>query len=96
MRPFLHILDAADAISASLNGDAGVYNVGSENMTILTLANRIKSKIPCEVEVVTEITDKRSYFVDSTKIMRTFAYVFRKTIEDTVEELKEKIFSKTE
>ena len=88
IRPFLHVSDAAEAISAAITGDSGVYNVGSENMTILDLANRIKNKTQCEIEIVAEITDKRSYAVDSSKIARKLGLEYKKKIEDTVDELK--------
>jgi nucleoside-diphosphate-sugar epimerase len=88
IRPFLHVLDAAEAISAAITGESGVYNVGSENMTILDLANRIKNETQCDIEIVAEITDKRSYAVDSSKITRKFGLQYKKKIEDTVDELR--------
>ncbi|HYW00501.1 MAG TPA: SDR family oxidoreductase [Candidatus Acidoferrum sp.] len=87
IRPFLHVSDAAAAISAVITGESGVYNVGSENMTILDLANRIKDKTQCDIEIVAEITDKRSYAVDSSKITRKLGLQYKKKIEDTVDEL---------
>jgi nucleoside-diphosphate-sugar epimerase len=88
IRPFLHVLDAAEAISLAVTGETGVYNVGSENMTILDLAIRIKSITQCNVEIVAEITDKRSYAIDSSKMTAKLGLRYTKKIEDTVNELK--------
>ena len=88
IRPFLHVLDAAEAISLAITGETGVYNVGSENMTILELANRIKGMTQCDIEIVAEITDRRSYAIDSSKMTIKLGLRYTKKIEDTVNELK--------
>jgi len=94
IRPFLHVSDAAEAISIAITGETGVYNVGSENMTILDLANRIKNITQCDIEVVAEITDKRSYAIDSSKMSTKLGLQYTKKIEDTVNELKTTIGSR--
>ncbi len=87
LRPFLHVSDAADAFVEALRIDSDTYNVAAENMTILELAERVTKLIPCKVEVVEEIKDKRSYAVDSAK-MQKLGFKFKKKVEDTVEELR--------
>lgn len=88
LRPFLHVSDAADAFVEAIGTDSGIYNAAAENMTIIELAERIAKVVPCKIEVVEEILDKRSYAVDSAKIREKLGFAPKKTIEDTVEELR--------
>jgi len=88
LRPFLHVSDAADAFVQALGTASEVYNVASENMSILELAQMISDLIPCKLEVMEQIIDKRSYVVDSTKITERLSFEFKRGIKDSVEELK--------
>jgi len=88
LRPFLHVSDAADAFIEALGTDSDIYNVAAENMTILELAERVAQLIPCKVEIMQEIKDKRSYAADSGKIRERLGFESNKKVEDTVEELR--------
>lgn len=87
-RPFLHVQDAADSLIFSLEKNLeGVYNVISENLTILEAANRISRLTGCEVEINESITDKRDYRVSAEKISK-FGFTPSRTIEDAFGEIK--------
>jgi nucleoside-diphosphate-sugar epimerase len=91
IRPFIHVSDAADALFSALTGQPGIYNVSSENMTVLSLAYRISDKIPCKVEVNRQMTDRLSYAVDSSRTQESFGLKFQKRIEDTIAELRNEV-----
>ncbi len=51
--------------------ETGSYNAGFENLKILDIANLVKQKIPCKVNIVKKNNDPRSYRQDSGKLLRT-------------------------
>ena len=75
-RPNVHVADVSKAIQLVLEAPFGVvtneiFNVGSENQnyTISQLGNIIKAEIPtASIEINPELTDKRNYKVDFSKI----------------------------
>ena len=60
---YLHLLDLDSE-------DAGIYNAGFENISILDIANKVSDQIPSEI-VVTESDDPRSYRLNSDKLLKT-------------------------
>ena len=60
---YLHLLDLGSE-------DAGIYNAGFENISILDIANKVSDQIPSEI-VVTESDDPRSYRLNSDKLLKT-------------------------
>lgn len=70
MRPNVHIQDVTDAYLFMLEHPelTGCYNVGFENIAALETAQRIARFVPAEI-TVTRVKDKRSYAVDSSKII---------------------------
>lgn len=88
-RPFLHVQDAAESLIFALENDfEGMYNVISENLTILQAAERIKKLTGCEIEISNEEPDKRDYKVSAEKIKK-FGFSPSKNIEFAFDEIKQ-------
>ncbi len=94
MRPNIHIEDMVDVYVQLLNEaaeriDGEVFNVGSENHTVLEIANIVQrcvgGGIPIEV-VPTD--DPRSYHVSSEKIRKKLGFVPKRSVEHAVRDLK--------
>ncbi|MDO8581259.1 MAG: NAD(P)-dependent oxidoreductase [bacterium] len=90
-RPLLHVRDAASAIALALGcNEHGIYNLHSENVTILDIAERIKKYFP-DVHVAmtdTHFQDNRNYRVSSEKVKRDLGFSLSYTVEDGIQELK--------
>ncbi len=87
-RPFLHVQDAAESLIFALEKDLdGVYNVMSENMTIMQAAEQIRDLTGCQIEVSNEECDKRNYRVSAKKIER-FGFSPSKDIKFAFEEIR--------
>ena len=87
-RPFVHIRDISRAIVHVIKNDlTGVFNVRGDNLSLLKLSEIVKEITSCQVEINTNITDNRSYMVDSTKLLST-GFEFRYHIADAIEEIK--------
>lgn len=90
-RPHLHVRDAAGAICSCLESKArGIYNLASENTTILELAMRIKSFFPGLVIEASDsaFQDNRNYRVSSVKAIKELGFKPEFFIEDGIRELK--------
>lgn len=89
-RPNLHIDDMTDVYLHLLSlapekTDGGVYNVGTQNHTVMEIAEIVKSVVGDHVGVdVEETDDLRSYHVSSEKIRRELGFAPRHTIEEAV------------
>ena len=73
IRPNIHMNDMGSVYLHLLNldsEDAGIYNAGFENISILDIANKVSDQIPSEI-VVTESDDPRSYRLNSDKLLKT-------------------------
>lgn len=96
LRPNLHIQDYADVCKLLMRAPAekiadNVFNVGTQNMSILDIAKTVKKvvqevfpekgDIPIEV---TESDDKRSYHINSGKIKRVLGFEPGYSVEDAV------------
>ena len=72
-RPNIHIQDIANVyrhLLAHPQIASGCYNAGFENISILTIAEMVQSKLGAEI-VVSESNDPRSYRQDSSKLLAT-------------------------
>ena len=72
-RPNIHIEDMANVYKYFIDKpgiDSGCYNAGFENISILEIAEMVKSKIKSEI-IVTKSNDPRSYRQDSKKLLST-------------------------
>jgi len=89
-RPLLHVKDVGNAIAESIYLDLeGIFNVHCTNITIVELANKIKSTI-LNVDIVTTSStfqDSRNYSVSSKKIFDATKFKPLYTIESGIEEL---------
>jgi nucleoside-diphosphate-sugar epimerase len=96
-RPLLHVKDVATAVIPHLNDStSGIYNLRTENVTILQLAERIQ-KIVSKVKIEqTEISfqDARNYRVSTDKVNKELKFVPRYTIENGIQEVANAITQK--
>jgi nucleoside-diphosphate-sugar epimerase/dTDP-4-dehydrorhamnose 3,5-epimerase-like enzyme len=87
-RPFVHIRDISRAVVHVIKNNLnGIYNVRGENLSLLKLSEIVKKITNCQVEINTNISDSRSYMVDSSKLLKT-GFEFKFTISDAVEEIR--------
>lgn len=72
MRPNIHIEDVTDLYVFMLNHPelTGAYNAGFENISAMDTAMMIAEKVEAKVNI-TAVKDKRSYAVDSSKLLAT-------------------------
>lgn len=90
-RPHLHVRDAAATICNCLTKNArGIYNLASENTTILELSARLKVFFPDLIIEESDIVlkDNRDYRVSSAKAIKDLAFNPKYSIEDGIRELK--------
>ena len=96
-RPLLHVKDVATAVIPHLNDStSGIYNLSTENVTILQLAERIQ-KIVSKVKIEqTRISfqDARNYRVSTDKVNKDLKFVPRYTIENGIQEVANAITQK--
>ena len=88
VRPNIHIDDICDVYIHFLNNSnisSGFYNAGFENTSILEIAQSIKSKLNCKIDILPS-NDPRSYRQDSTKLLRT-GFKPKKNIYIAIDEL---------
>jgi len=89
-RPFVHLQDVSELFIKALDsGENGTYNVGGNNYKILSVAEKIKSKVECSVTVLNDVRDLRDYAVDSSLAEETFGFKPTKDIEFCVNEISE-------
>ena len=70
IRPNIHIRDMVSVYNFFEKNDVegGCYNAGFENISIIDLAEKIKNKISCTIDIVPS-NDPRSYRQDSSKLL---------------------------
>jgi len=91
VRPNIHIDDMCDLYQFFIKtnkSNAGIYNAGFENLSIIDIAKLIKKKIPCKINIIKDANDPRSYRLDSSKLMK-LGFFPKKKISDAIEELKD-------
>ena len=88
-RPNIHIEDLVSVYEHFMGSRAqpGIYNAGFENLTILEIAEFIKSVVPCEI-VKTNSNDPRSYRLCSQKLLNS-GFEPQHSIRDAVRDLCE-------
>ncbi len=86
-RPFVHIRDISRAIVHVIKNNLnGIFNVRGENLSLLRLSEIVKEITNCQVEINTNVSDKRSYMVDSSKLLST-GFEFKYNIAYAIEEI---------
>jgi len=91
-RPLLHVRDAAKAIADNLTTKhKGIFNLHSENMKILDLADKVVKKVPKTKMNISKmnLTDLRNYQVSSQKAKKAFGFRPKLRVEDGIEEIKQ-------
>jgi len=91
-RPLLHVRDAAKAIYNALEKtNTGIYNLHSENTTIIEIAQLVKNNFPgLQVDMIdTMIHDSRNYRVSSEKAKKQLGFNPTLTISTGIKELKQ-------
>lgn len=97
LRPNLNIKDYCDAVDLLINSETDkikdqIFNVGYENMSILKLAELVKSiydkRYKKNIKIIrTESNDNRSYHINSDKIKTQLKFVPSHTISDAISSL---------
>ena len=97
LRPNCHIDDMCDLYEkiifediSHLNGE--IFNLGSENLKIIEIANMIsglvKERYGKQIEIrIEKSTDPRSYHINSDKIKKLLNFNFKRTVKDAVNDL---------
>jgi len=87
-RPNIHIEDITDLYLYLLNNNniTGIFNAGFENISIIDIANKIKTKLPNTEIEVKESNDPRSYRVDSSKILEA-GFTPKFSVDKAIEEI---------
>ncbi len=95
LRPNLHVDDMTDLYAMLLEApdaavDRKVWNAGYHNLKVMEIAEKVRSEIGRQVEiVVTPSDDHRSYHVSSELIRRDLGFVARRTVEDAIVDLRD-------
>jgi len=96
-RPLLHVRDVATAAVPHLSDSkSGIYNLHTENVTVLELAERIQKIVKDAKIEQTEISfqDARNYRVNSDKARSELSFKPKWSIEDGIREVSEAIIQK--
>jgi len=95
LRPNIHIDDMADVYIKVIEADASkvagqIFNVGTENQTVLELAETVRSVVGMDVRLVTTPSnDNRSYHISSRKIANALGFRPKKSISQASADLKQ-------
>jgi len=87
-RPNIHINDMVDVYRHFISNpqlESGCYNAGFENISILSIAERVRQRIPATI-VLSESNDPRSYRQNSDKLLGT-GFKPRHTVNDAIKDL---------
>lgn len=92
IRPNININDLVNVYIHFLKNPkiaSGDYNAGFENLKILEIAQLVQKHIPCNVSVIKENNDPRSYRQDSQKLLKT-GFELKYSVESAILDIKEK------
>lgn len=96
-RPLLHVRDVATAAVPQIDSETqGIYNLHTENVTVLEIAQRIRKIVTRSEIEQTEISfqDARNYRVSSDAARSKLGFFPKWTIEDGIEEVAHVIWNK--
>jgi len=96
-RPLIHVKDAARMIMEAIKSEkTGIYNLHSENVKIIDLAERVRSKFKnITVEKVNiKFQDARNYRINGDKLKKDFKFRPKYSVEDGIDEIKQLILEK--
>ncbi len=89
VRPNIHIDDLVDLYIFFLKDNKklnGVFNAGFENLSIKEIAEKISNKIKSKIIILRNVNDKRSYRVDSTKLIK-LGFKPKKNVQFAIDEI---------
>jgi nucleoside-diphosphate-sugar epimerase len=89
-RPMLHVRDVATAIVPQIKGDAsGIYNLGAENDTIATIAERVVAQVGTGeiVRIDVPFQDTRNYRVSFDRVEQELGFKPEYSIEDAIDQV---------
>lgn len=88
MRPNIHIGDMTDLYLFILDHPelTGCYNAGFENISAVHTAEMIAAKVPAKI-IITKVKDKRSYAVDSSKLLAT-GFVPKHSVDEAIYDIE--------
>lgn len=82
-RAYLHILQRRDRVAGE------IFNVGGENLTLNSIAEKVKLQLGTNTEIQHKPTDDlRSYRVDSSKILDRIGFKPFYSVDDSINELR--------
>ncbi|WP_440675421.1 SDR family oxidoreductase [Candidatus Pelagibacter sp. HIMB1593] len=90
IRPNIHIDDMCDLYRFFIKTkktNSGIYNAGFENKSIIQIANDIKKEIASKTQIIKNLSDPRSYKLNSSKLIK-IGFVPKKNIKNAIIELK--------
>ncbi len=93
-RPLLHVRDVATAVVPHLDSDAtGIFNLGTENLTIRQLAQRVVDRVGRAEIVVVDVPfqDTRNYKVSTARARSELDFVPERSIDSAIDEIAELI-----
>lgn len=87
MRPNIHIEDITDLYVFMVDHPelTGVFNAGFENISAMDTAELISQHVPSKVSI-TEVKDKRSYAVNSQKLLNA-GFAPKYTVQDAIKRI---------
>ena len=95
LRPNIHIKDMVQSYITSIeNNDLGkvnnpIFNVGYENYSTLSLAEKVKNNIGSDLKIeIQKTNDDRSYHINSEKFSKVTKFAYKHTIDDAIKDLK--------
>ena len=91
-RPLLHVKDVGSLISNSINSTkSGIYNLHSENLNILEIAEKVCDQVKNVVLQKTDISfqDARNYKVSSEKAIKDLGFTPSLLVTDGIREILE-------
>lgn len=98
VRPNIHIKDINNIYEHFINNpdiDAGIYNAGFENLSLLEISDKIKKIIGNDIEIIiTKSNDKRSYRLNSDKLIST-GYKKKYDVDAAINDIIEKFENKS-
>ena len=97
-RPNLHIEDMCELYKILIQNDikkfnGEIFNVGTENLQIIEIANKVKSIIETkynkkDIKInIEKSSDIRSYMINSDKIKKLLGFNFKKSVDDAIIDL---------
>ena len=100
LRPNLHINDMVRAYEYIILSDKDkingqIFNAGWENQSVNQISKTVKDIVGEDVKIIkSETNDNRSYHISSEKIKKILNFETKFTIENAVNDLKEKFEEK--